>query len=76
MKMGQVYPNPSTAKVDCCVPSTQKSRDATEYISYGYPWARVSSLLRNKICFLSFMCTSSPHGMRSIWLDEKSWGGK
>lgn len=56
--MGQVYPNPSTAKVDCSVPSTQKSRDATEYISYGYPWARVSSLLRNKICFLSFMFSS------------------
>ena len=73
--MGQVYPNPSTAKVDCSVPSTHKSRDATEYISYGYPWARVSSLLRNKICFLSFMCTSS-HGMRSIWVDEKSWGRK
>ena len=44
--MGQVYPNPSTAKVDCSVPSTHKSRDATGYISYGYPWARVSSLLR------------------------------
>ena len=44
--MGQVYLNPSTAKVDCGVPSTHKSRDATGYISYGYPWARVSSLLR------------------------------
>ena len=28
MKMGQMYPNPSTAKVDCSVPSTHKSRDA------------------------------------------------
>ena len=74
--MGQVYPNPSTAKVDSSVPSTPKSRDATEFLSYRYPWARVSSLLRNKICFLSFMCTSSPHGMRSIWVDEKSWGRK
>ena len=73
--MGQVYPNPSTAKVDCSVPSTHRSRDATEYISYGYPWARVSSLLPNKIWFLSFMCTSS-HGMRSIWVAEKSWGRK
>ena len=71
--MGQVYPNPSTAKVDCSVPSTHKSR---EFISYGYPWARVSSPLRNTICFLSFMCTSSPQGMRSIWVDEKSWGRK
>ena len=75
MKIGQVYPNPSTAKVDCSVPSTHRSGDAKEYISYRYPWARVRSLLRNKIFFLSFMCTSS-HGMRSIWVDEKSWGRK